>query len=66
MRYYTNLLSGEDYEVLRRVEKDPLLEQGNDGVPRLLHIKAVVFYPNDRGWYGVHPGVRRMFEEAAH
>ncbi len=65
MRYYTNLLSGEDYEVLRRVEEDPRLKQGNDGVPRLLQLKAVVFYPNARGWYGVHPGVRRMFEESA-
>ncbi len=65
MRYYTNLLTSEDYEVLRRVEQDPLLEGGNEGVPRLLQLKAVVFYPNARGWYGVHPAVRRMLEEAA-
>ena len=60
MRFYMNQLSSDDYAVLRQVEQQPRLEEGVDGVPPLLQNKAVVFYPNGLGWYGVHPAVRRM------
>jgi hypothetical protein len=59
MRFYRNQLRVEDYEVLRKVDEQPLPE-GIDGVPPLLNSKAVVFYPNGEGWYGVHPAVQRM------
>ncbi|MCP4657283.1 MAG: hypothetical protein GY856_17880 [bacterium] len=64
MRYYRAQLHVSDYEVLRKVEKSPRLE-GIDGVPPLLHSKAVVLYPNDEGWYGVHPAIRRMIGASA-
>ena len=59
MRFYRSQLYAKDYEVLRKVEANPHIE-GIDDVPRLLHSKAVVFYPNEEGWYGVHPAIRRM------
>ena len=59
MHYYRSQLHVQDYAVLRKVESNPRIE-GVDGVPPLLHSKAVVFYPNDEGWYGVHPAIRRM------
>jgi hypothetical protein len=60
MRFYMNQLHSSDYETLRRVSQLPLLEKGLDGVPSLLQNKAVIFYPNGLGWYGVHPAVQRM------
>ncbi|MCP4201266.1 MAG: hypothetical protein GY769_04955, partial [bacterium] len=65
MRFYMNQLRSQDYEVLQQVEENPQLEQGTDGVPPLLHNKAIVFYPNGRGWFGTHPAVRRMMAEPA-
>jgi hypothetical protein len=59
MRFYRNQLRAADYKVLRKVEEHPL-EAGIDGLPPLLNSKAVVFYPNGEGWYGVHPAVRRL------
>ena len=59
MRFYRAQLRTDDYKVLRKVEKTPYIE-GIDGVPELLHSKAVVFYPNAEGWFGVHPAVRRI------
>jgi hypothetical protein len=64
MRFYMNQLRSADYDVLRDVEKEPKLKRGIDGVPPLLQSKAVVFYPNGLGWYGVHPAVRRMMQAA--
>lgn len=64
MRYYRSQLRRQDYDVLRAVESSPYL-MGVDGVPPLLHSKAVVFYPNGEGWYGVHPAVRRILREAS-
>ncbi len=61
MRFYRAQLLEDDYKVLRKVEKTPYIE-GVDGVPKLLHSKAVVFYPNAEGWFGVHPAVRRILE----
>jgi hypothetical protein len=58
-RYYRSQLHKQDYAVLREVESHPYL-QGIDGVPPLLHSKAVIFYPDGEGWYGVHPAIRPM------
>jgi len=62
-RFFRSQLRAEDYEVLRNVDKQPYLE-GINGVPQLLHSKAVVFYPNGEGWYGVHPAVRKMIHSS--
>ncbi len=59
MRFYRAQLLTDDFKVLRKVEETPYIE-GVDGVPKLLHSKAVVFYPNAEGWFGVHPAVRRI------
>ncbi len=59
MRYYRNQLYSEDYEVIKKVDEEPYI-QGINEIPRLLHSKAIVFYPNAEGWYGVHPAIKRM------
>ena len=59
IRFYRSQLKESDYHVLDRVVKAPNI-QGIDGVPSLLHSKAIVFYPDGEGWYGVHPAVCRM------
>ncbi len=64
MRFYRNQLRAQDYEVLRQVDQLPLI-QGIDGVPPLLDNKALVYYPNGEGWYGVHPAVLRMIRPSA-
>lgn len=61
MRYFRSQLSKQDYEVLEQIEREPRI-RGIDGVPPLLHNKAVVFYPNGEGWYGVHPAVRQIMQ----
>ena len=65
MRFYMNQLRGEDYDVLKVVEREPTFKRGIDGVPPLLQSKAIVYYPNGLGWYGVHPAIRRMMQEAS-
>jgi len=64
MRFYRNQLRVKDYEALEKVAGQPL-PRGIDGVPPLLNSKAVVFYPNGEGWYGVHPAVRRLMAASA-
>lgn len=63
MRFYRSQLYVEDYEVLRMVKNDPY-PKGIDGVPPLLHNKAIIYYPNGEGWYGVHPAVGRILEKS--
>lgn len=58
-RFYRRQLKAEHYEVLRKVEENPLIKE-IDGIPPLLHSKAVIFYPNGEGWYGVHPAIREI------
>ncbi|HEX9737261.1 MAG TPA: hypothetical protein VGG06_35300 [Thermoanaerobaculia bacterium] len=64
MRFYRNQLRVKDYEALEKVASQPL-PRGIDGVPPLLNSKAVVFYPNGEGWYGVHPAVQRLMAASA-
>ncbi len=59
--FFRRVLKKADYEVLRQVEGDPYPE-GLDGIPPLLHLKAIIFYPNGEGWYGVHPAVQRLLD----
>jgi len=61
-RFYRMQLKRADYEVLRYVAQNPSIE-GKDGIPPLLHSKAVVFYPNGEGWYGVHPAVSEIINQ---
>lgn len=61
VRYYRRQLKTEHYEAIRKVRQTPYL-QGIDGIPPLLHSKAIVFYPNGEGWYGVHPAVCRILD----
>ncbi len=62
MRFYRSQLMKDDYEVLSRTDNEPFIK-GIDGLPPLLQSKAVVFYPNGEGWYGVHPAVRRIIKK---
>ena len=59
--FFRRVLKKADYEVLRQVEKAPR-PKGLDGIPPLLHLKAIIFYPNGEGWYGVHPAVQRLLD----
>ena len=59
--FFRRVLKKADYEVLRQVEEDPYPE-GFDGIPPLLHLKAIIFYPNGEGQYGVHPAVQRLLD----
>lgn len=59
--FFRRVLKKADYEVLRNVSENPYPE-GLDGIPALLHLKAVIFYPNGEGWYGVNPAVQRLLD----
>lgn len=61
MRNFRWQLRKADYEVLRSVDENPYAK-GIDGVPAHLHSGAVIFYPNDEGWFAVHPAVRRIMK----
>jgi hypothetical protein len=61
MAYYRRVLKKADYEVLQAVVDEPH-PKGLDGLPHLLHLKAVIFYPNYEGWYGVNPAVKRLLD----
>ena len=59
--FYRRVLERADYAVLRAVADDPF-PKGLDGIPSLLHLKAIIFYPNGEGWYGVSPAVRKLLD----
>ncbi len=61
--YFRRLLSAKDFEVLRRVRENPY-PLGFDGIGPLLHLKAIIFYPNGEGWYGLHPAVQSILDAA--
>lgn len=63
MGYYRSMLLADDFDVLREVLGNPY-PKGIDGVARLLHRKAIVVYPNSEQWYGVHPAIRRILDDA--
>ena len=61
--YFRRLLIAKDYDVLLRVRKNPY-PLGFDGIGPLLHLKAIIFYPNGEGWYGLHPAVQAILDAA--
>jgi len=61
--FFRRLLAHADYEILKKVSAHPSL-LGNEGLGSLLHLKAVIYYPNGEGWYGLHPAVAAILEAA--
>lgn len=63
MAYFHRLLLKKDYEVLRTVAANPH-PLGFDGMGPLLHLKAILYFPNGRGWYALNPAVQAILDEA--
>lgn len=61
-RIFTNLMTGEDYDILRRVDGDPQLVQGQKDLAHLIHRKALIFFPNGDGWYSLHPALKQKMD----
>jgi energy-coupling factor transporter ATP-binding protein EcfA2 len=57
---YYRMLGHEDYQSLRRVR---LTRSRADVDMRHLESLCVLYYPNDKGWFDVHPIVRELLEE---
>jgi len=64
MAYFHRLLLKKDYEVLREVAQNPH-PLGFDDMGPLLHLKAILYFPNGRGWYALHPAVKAILDEAS-
>jgi hypothetical protein len=61
MDFFHGILYRPDYETLEYILRNPY-PKGLDNVPNLIFRKAVVYYPNGLGWYGVHPAVQRLLK----
>lgn len=61
MARMSRLIGDAEVQTLEKIEKQPH-PRGVDGVEMLLHRKAVIYYPNGAGWYGVHPVLRRYYQ----
>jgi hypothetical protein len=61
--FFRRLLTRADYEILKDVLANPY-PLGIEGLGPLLHLKAVIYYPNGEGWYGLHPAVAAILETA--
>ncbi len=61
--FFRRLLTRPDYDILRGVLENPH-PLGSEGLGPLLHLKAVIYYPNGEGWYGLNPAVAAIFETA--
>ena len=61
--FFRRLLTRTDYEILKDVSANPY-PLGIEGLGPLLHLKAVIYYPNGEGWYGIHPAVAAILETA--
>ena len=59
--FFRRLLIRADYDILSRIQEDPT-PLDSDGLGPLLHLKAVIYYPNGEGWYGLHPAVAAILE----
>jgi len=57
---YYRMLVHEDYEKLRRVYRS---KSRADVDVRHLESLVVLYYPNGKGWFDVHPVVRELLEE---
>jgi len=62
--FFRRLLKGSDYEILRMLRDNPR-PLGIEGLGPLLDLKAVIFYPNGEGWYGLNPAVQSILDAAA-
>lgn len=62
--YFRRLLKASEYEILKNIDSNPL-PLGIEGLGPLLELKAVIFYPNGEGWYGLNPAVQSILEDAA-
>lgn len=60
---FTNLMTGDDYEILRRVDGDPYLKKGQQDLAHLIHRKAILFFPNGDGWYSLHPALKQKMDD---
>jgi len=57
---YYRMLGHEDYEKLRRVHRT---KSRADVDMRHLESLCVLYYPNDKGWFDVHPVVKELLKE---
>ncbi len=63
--FFRKILTASDYQVLEKVRKNPY-PKGVDGIGPLLHLKAIIFYPNGEGWYGLNPAVAAILDGPGH
>jgi hypothetical protein len=63
--FFRRLLAAADYQVLEQVRENPY-PKGIAGLGPLLHLKAVIFYPNGEGWNGLNPAVAAIVDGPAH
>ena len=61
--FFRWLLTRPDYDILSGILGSPY-PLGSEGLGPLLHLKAVIYYPNGEGWYGLHPAVAAILEAA--
>ena len=59
---FRGLIKSSDYELLEYVDNYPH-PVGLNRFGALFHLKAVIFYPNGEGWYGLHPVIRRIMKK---
>lgn len=59
--FFRRLLTSADYQVLEKLRDNPR-PLGIEGLGPLLHLKAVIFYPNGEGWYGLNPAVQAILD----
>ena len=59
--YFRRLLRKADYTILREIAASPY-PFGIDDIGPLLHLKAIIFFPNGEGWYGLNPAVQAMLD----
>jgi len=57
--FFRRILSSSDFEVLKKIQSEPC-PKGLDGVSNLIFRKAIIYYPNGEGWYGVHPAIQKI------
>jgi hypothetical protein len=62
--FFRRLLTSADYQILGKLRDNPR-PLGIEGLGPLLHLKAVIFYPNGEGWYGLNPAVQSILDAAA-
>lgn len=62
--HFRRLLSKSDYKTLQEIADNPH-PLGIDGMAALLHLKAILYFPNGEGWYEVHPAVKAILDKAS-